>query len=96
MVAASPCRLFVTGKSIQKATQGVSATAKVWSNTVRIPQLKLSENSCPIVTDLDNAVDLVHNFLSDGQGKTLVITGAGILIVNFILRYSTLLKRYDI
>lgn len=75
---ASASRLPVAGRPLQGPSKGVSATVKVWSNTVRIPQLKLSEKSCPIVTDLDDGADLVRNFLLDGQGKTLVITGAGI------------------
>ncbi|KAI7861115.1 DHS-like NAD/FAD-binding domain-containing protein [Circinella umbellata] len=63
------------------AVQSVPAASKVWSATIKIPELKTTEVSSTIPNihdNLDDATNLVTDFLNVHKGRILVLTGAGI------------------
>ena len=76
MVRISPIIRFQRCSTVQS----VPAASKVWSATIKIPELKTTEvsSTIPDIHDnLDDAARLVVDFLNIHKGRTLVLTGAG-------------------
>ncbi|KAI9498944.1 DHS-like NAD/FAD-binding domain-containing protein [Zychaea mexicana] len=76
MVRASPLTLFQRCLAVHGA-----AANKVWTATIKIPELKetvVSSSIPDIRENLDEAARLVADYLKMYKGRTLVITGAGV------------------
>ncbi|KAI8333545.1 DHS-like NAD/FAD-binding domain-containing protein [Chlamydoabsidia padenii] len=56
----------------------VSASSKVWTATIRMPELRPSVTEIVPILDVEKASDLVTNLFQQHRGQVLVITGAGI------------------
>ncbi|KAI9255050.1 DHS-like NAD/FAD-binding domain-containing protein [Phascolomyces articulosus] len=77
MVRASPFIRFHRSLTVSSCP----AASKVWSATIKIPELKTTQvsSTIPDISDnLDAAARLVTDFLDVHKGKTLVVTGAGV------------------
>ncbi|CAO3597794.1 unnamed protein product [Absidia cylindrospora] len=59
-------------------TQSSSVSSKVWSATIRMPELRPSLTLIPPILDIEKASELVTNLFQQHKGQVLVLTGAGI------------------